>query len=672
MSAMIVRSSFAALAALLVLLLVLALQPQPTQGVPGQNDSIPGQVNQVAVDMDTTGNPTGSGGLLSSIQSSAVVPVGNTLDIDVVVDEIDPVDGLAGFYFNLKFNPSVLQITSKDVNSFMLTGAITCCSDPIPNATGNVFVEAGWIGGSASGEGVLTRLTIECLAPGLSALDLSNDIDQTGIPRMADSVVFGFLDVLNTLDGQIFCGSPLPTATLTVNKDFSDNNTDAVEVIVTCGLGATHDHPFSKYVTEVTPVDFTISVPVGPETCDVVESPAPAGYAVDDSNCQNVIVSSGSTPSCTIINTLVDGDGDGVPDATDNCPATPNPGQEDTVHPGGPGDACDDPDADGVFDDVDNCPSVFNPDQADTDAQDGGDLCDICPNDPTDTCDTDKSAAAIIDSGGGTLATPDGSATITIPAGALPADTTISVTGGTSTDFELTTNLGQTIGVFAVDIQPEGLTFSQPITLVFAWDDANDDGTVDGMNVHEDNILISKDSVAITDRCRFEAGCDTDANTFTFTVSSLSVFVPAAPADSDGDGFFDNFDGEVDNCQTTATDWFVNPGDTDCDGFADTITYSQRASETFVGTDPNDSCADTATLNDERGPAFGEPLSPWVTDTNDDGKTTLGDVLGVGPYFNSANPDSNYWARFDWNGDGKVGLSDMLAVSPFFNKVCVP
>ena len=115
----------------------------------------------------------------------------------------------------------------------------------------------------------------------------------------------------------------------------------------------------------------------------------------------------------------------------------------------------------------------------------------------------------------------------------------------------------------------------------------------------------------------------------------------------------------------------VNPGDTDCDGFADTITYTSRASEAYIGTDPNDSCADTTTPNDERGPTFGEPLSPWVTDTNDNGITTLGDILAVAPFFN-APASTDAARRFDWNGDGNVTLSDVLAVGPFFNKVCVP
>ena len=71
-----------------------------------------------------------------------------------------------------------------------------------------------------------------------------------------------------------------------------------------------------------------------------------------------------------------DTDDDGVGDATDNCPLTPNSDQRDLFHPNGIGDACDDPDNDGVFDDVDNCVNDPNADQLDADADGFGDVCD--------------------------------------------------------------------------------------------------------------------------------------------------------------------------------------------------------------------------------------------------------------------------------------------------------
>jgi hypothetical protein len=66
-----------------------------------------------------------------------------------------------------------------------------------------------------------------------------------------------------------------------------------------------------------------------------------------------------------------DGDGDGVLDSDDNCPAAPNPAQydedDDTV-----GDACD------------NCPHIDNPTQVSGDGDLAGDACDPHPSTPGD------------------------------------------------------------------------------------------------------------------------------------------------------------------------------------------------------------------------------------------------------------------------------------------------
>jgi ABC-type branched-subunit amino acid transport system substrate-binding protein len=209
-----------------------------------------------------------------------------------------------------------------------------------------------------------------------------------------------------------------------------------------------------------------------------------------------------------------------------------------------------DADGDGVLDADDNAPFEYNPDQRDVDNDGVADVLDPCPNDPGDTCDPDGSASASIGQDGGTVATADGKVTISIPAGALTDDTSISITDAGS-QYTLTNDLGAGLVVFGVDITPEGTSFAVPVTIVFAWEDDDDDGVVDGTSLLEADLRVIKDGVAITEPCVSDTGCDPVANTFTFQVSSLSLFELVGPVDGDDDGVPDEWDGVVDACPAT-------------------------------------------------------------------------------------------------------------------------
>jgi formylglycine-generating enzyme required for sulfatase activity len=120
----------------------------------------------------------------------------------------------------------------------------------------------------------------------------------------------------------------------TSNNDCSDNQSCAVEV------GQCFDHECS-----------------GTSDCEL-------GYSCEEGRC--------------LIDTSLDRDRDGIPDAIDNCPLMTNSqgvgGEDDDGD--GIGNMCDlDADNDGIENDDDNCIGVANPEQLDRDGDGIGDVC---------------------------------------------------------------------------------------------------------------------------------------------------------------------------------------------------------------------------------------------------------------------------------------------------------
>ncbi|MBX3230431.1 MAG: amidohydrolase family protein [Labilithrix sp.] len=126
----------------------------------------------------------------------------------------------------------------------------------------------------------------------------------------------------------------------------------------------------------------------------------------NEPSCEPVRGPTATDPNASVYAgiTAGDKDGDGVPDADDNCPSTFNPirpmdgGKQGDADGDGVGDACDrcplesgesctppdadDMDGDGVPNHADNCVEDPNPDQADGDGDGKGAVCDACDDQP--------------------------------------------------------------------------------------------------------------------------------------------------------------------------------------------------------------------------------------------------------------------------------------------------
>jgi parallel beta-helix repeat protein len=215
----------------------------------------------------------------------------------------------------------------------------------------------------------------------------------------------------------------------------------------------------------------------------------------------------------------------------------------------------EDIDEDGIIDTEDNCPEEYNPDQLDSDLDGPGDVCDACPSDAMDVCDPEASAGESIGTAGGSVSNPNGEVSITVPQGSLTQDTSISMTKVDEGTYGLDTTSGTGNSVYGYELLPSGQAFSPPASVVFSWNDDDNDGLEDLTGFNEQNFHIFRfedpDYVPVTDACSVDPDCDTDANTITVELDHFSLYILMSPTDSDGDSVPDNWNGFNDKCAGT-------------------------------------------------------------------------------------------------------------------------
>jgi thrombospondin type 3 repeat protein len=313
---------------------------------------------------------------------------------------------------------------------------------------------------------------------------------------------------------------------------------------------------------------------------------------------------------------IVDSDGDGIPDASDNCPDAGNPDQADNDGDG-EGDVCDsDDDNDSVLDTSDNCPLISNLDQANNDSDGFGDACDA---------DDDNDGVSDLDDNCQYIANAD------------QADTDGDGQGDVCDGDDDGDGILDTVDNCTSDPNP-------------LQEDNDLDGFGDACDADDDN-----DGVLDLDD-----NCTTVENPDQNDLDSDSIG-DACDADLDGDGV----NNDIDNCPVTAN---AGQDDTDFDGAGDACDEDDDNDSIL---DVNDNCS--LIYNPSQEDADGDGRGD-ICDADLDGDGVDNDYDNCPVVANSSQND------FDGDGlgdacdpdiddDGVANASDLCANTPLYEIV---
>ena len=175
--------------------------------------STPGTVDFMLIDVDVTATPANTPTSLGTIQTAAQVSTGGSLDIDIVVDEIDAGDGINAIQYSLNYPPSILRVTALDNAGQLITavgvGTLLDFSDGTDDIDGQLNVSLSDFGGpTETGEGVLSRITIACID--------DQGVDSTGVAILTigdvpagPKAIVRAADTFNLITGTTTIGSAL-------------------------------------------------------------------------------------------------------------------------------------------------------------------------------------------------------------------------------------------------------------------------------------------------------------------------------------------------------------------------------------------------------------------------------------------------------------------------------
>lgn len=230
----------------------------------------------IGVDADPTGNTATSLGPIDSCRS---VSSGDTFQVDVLV--VDVTDLLAWeTYF--AYDLSVIEVTDRDVMMFQEANAgskVWDVSEALPDIDGWYRIAAVDLAEPAapdSGSGVLARLTLKAVKPGVSPASVSPiDVNGDGTMDLGPFLRDVEGEPINDLDGDGFFDGPISNAQIVVDGACPEGT----PVATSTAPGATPSPSAPASPTAETPAISPTGEP--PLEATGTPTPSPPGSPVD-------------------------------------------------------------------------------------------------------------------------------------------------------------------------------------------------------------------------------------------------------------------------------------------------------------------------------------------------------------------------------------------------------
>jgi len=172
----------------------------------------------IGVDVEPAGNTVTS---LGPTDACISVSTGDTFQVDVFVTDVADLLAWETYFV---YDMSVINVVSRDVMMFQAANAgsnVFDVSEGLPDIDGHYRIAAVDLADPPapdSGSGVLAKLTLKAVGPGVSPLSLSPiDINEDGSIDLGPSLKDGEAEPIGDLDGDGFFDGPIANAEIAVD-----------------------------------------------------------------------------------------------------------------------------------------------------------------------------------------------------------------------------------------------------------------------------------------------------------------------------------------------------------------------------------------------------------------------------------------------------------------------